>query len=89
MCLERSLATHGAAMMLVVVLRQWFCESISDLIPGVDRKDLDKALPNMLAKMMVAHVNVLGPRVKLRKPCHLKGTRIVFEDLTVHVGLGT
>ncbi len=62
MCLERSLATHGAAMTLEVVLRQWFCESISDLIAGVDRKDLDKALPNMLAKMMVAHVNVLSSR---------------------------
>jgi hypothetical protein len=37
-------------MMLEVILRQWFHESISDLIAGVDRKDLDKALPNMLAK---------------------------------------
>jgi hypothetical protein len=49
-------------MTLEVVLRQWFCESISNLIAGVNRKDLDKALPNMLAKMMVAHINVLGSR---------------------------
>jgi hypothetical protein len=61
-CLERSLATHGAAMTLEVVLHQWFHDSISDLIAGVDRKDLDKALPIMLAKMMVAYVNVLGSR---------------------------
>ncbi len=62
MCLERSLATHGAVMTLEVVLHQRLCECISNPIAGVDRKDLDKALPNKLAKMMVAHVNVLGLR---------------------------
>ena len=38
---------------------------------------------------MVAYVNVLAPRAKLRKPCQFEGTRIIFKDLTVHVGLGT
>jgi hypothetical protein len=51
---------HG--MMLEVVLFQRFCECISNLIAGVNGKDPDKALPDVLAKMMVAYVNVLGPR---------------------------
>jgi hypothetical protein len=50
-------------MMLEVFLRQRFCECISNLIAGVNGKDLDEAIPGVLAKMMVAHVNVLGPRV--------------------------
>jgi hypothetical protein len=49
-------------MMLEVVLHQWFHECISNLIAGVDRKDLDEALLNMLTKMMVTHVHVLGSR---------------------------
>ncbi len=62
MCLERLLATHGTAMTLEVVLCQRFCECISNLIAGVNGKDLDEAVPDVLAKMKVAHVNVLGPR---------------------------
>ena len=64
-------------------------ECVSNLILGVHREDLDKSLAHMFTKMMVAYVNVLGPRVKLRKPCQFEGARIVFKDLTVHVGLGT
>jgi hypothetical protein len=58
------------------------------LVLGVHREDLDESLAHMFVKMMVAHINVLGPRAKLRKPCHLEGARIVFKDLTLHVGLG-
>jgi hypothetical protein len=61
-CLERLLAAHGTAMMLEVVLRQRLCECISNLIAGVNGKDLDEALPDVLTKMMVAHINVLGLR---------------------------
>ncbi len=85
-----SLAAHEATMKLKVILCQGFGEGISNLVLGVHREDLDESLVHMFAKMMVAHVSdVLGPRAKLRKPCHLEGARIVFEDLTVHVGLGT
>ncbi len=59
------------------------------MVLGVHREDLDESLAHMFAKMMVAHVNVLGSRAKLSEPCHLESARIVFEDLTVHVGLGT
>jgi hypothetical protein len=76
-------------MTLKVILCQGFGEGISNLVLGVHREDLDESLAHMFAKMMAAHINMLGPRAKLRKPCYLEGARIVFEDLTVHVGLGT
>jgi hypothetical protein len=76
-------------MTLKVILCQGFGECVSNLVFGVHRKDLDESLVYMYAKMMVAHVNVLGPRAKLRKPCQFQGTIIVAEDLTVHVGLST
>ncbi len=76
-------------MMLKIISCQGFGESISNSALGVKREDLDESLAHMFAKMMVAHINVLDPRAKLRKPCHLEGARIVFEDLTVHVGLAT
>ncbi len=76
-------------MTLKVILCQGFGEGISNFVLGVHREDLDESLAHMFAKMMAAHINVLGPRAKLRKPCYLEGARIVFEDLTVHVGLGT
>jgi hypothetical protein len=75
-------------MTLKVMLCQGFGEGISNSVLGVHREDLDESLAHMFAKMMVAHINVLGPRAKLRKPCHLKGTRINFGDLTVHIGIG-
>jgi hypothetical protein len=76
-------------MTLKVILCHGFGEGISNLVLGVHREDLDESLAHMFTKMMVAHINVLGPRAKLRKPCHLKGARIVFKDLTVHEELGT
>jgi hypothetical protein len=41
------------------------CESISNLVTGVDGKDFDEAFSNMSAKVMVLHVDVLGPRTQL------------------------
>ena len=76
-------------MTLKVILSHRFGECISNLVLGVYKEDLDESLAHMFAKMMVPYVNVLGPRAKLRKPYQFKGTRIVFKDLTVHVGLGT
>ncbi len=51
-------------MTLKVILCQGFGEDISNLVLGVHREGLDESLVHMFAKMMVAHVNVLGPRAK-------------------------
>ena len=32
-------------------------------------KVFDESLEHMFTKMMIAYINVLGPRAKLRKPC--------------------
>ncbi len=61
--LERLHTTHIVSMMLEVILCQSFCESISNLVIGVDREDLDESLAHMFAKMMIAKIYVLGPWV--------------------------
>ncbi len=75
-------------MTLKTILCQRFGESISNLILGIDREDLDESLLHMSTKMMVTHIDVLGPRGKLGKPCQFKGTRVVFKNLTIHIRLG-
>ena len=75
-------------MTLKVILCQRFGESISDLILGIDREDLDETLSHMFTKMMVTHIDVLGPRVKLGQPCQLEGARVVFKNLAMHIMLG-
>jgi hypothetical protein len=76
-------------MTFKIVLYQRFVESIGDLILGIDREDLDETLSHMFAKMMVTHIDVLGPtRAKLGKPCQLKGARVVFKNLAIHIRLG-
>jgi hypothetical protein len=56
-------------MTLKIILCQRFGESIGDLILGIDREDLDESLSHMFTKMMVTHIDVLGPRAKLGQPC--------------------
>jgi hypothetical protein len=75
-------------MTLKSFLCQRFGENISNLILGIDREDLDESLLNMFTKMMVTHIDVLGPRVKLGKPCQFKGTRVVFKNLAILIRLG-
>jgi hypothetical protein len=75
-------------MTLKIILCQRFGESISNLILGIDREDLDEFFLHMFTKMMVTHIDVLGPRAKLGKPCQFKGTRVVFKNLAIHIGLG-
>jgi hypothetical protein len=41
----------------------------------------------MFTKMMVAHIDVLGPRAKLGKPCQFEGARAVFKNLAIHIRL--
>ncbi len=66
-------------MTLKVILCQRFGKSIGNLILGIDREDLDETLLHMFLEMMVTHIDVLGPRAKLGKPCQFKGTRVVFK----------
>ncbi len=61
MAWDRSLAAHGATMMLKVILCQRLSKFVSNQIFGVDREYLDKSLAHMLAKMMIANIDVLGP----------------------------
>ncbi len=75
-------------MTLKIILCQRFGESISNLILGIDREDLDESLSHMFTKMMVTHIDVLGPRAKLGKPCQFEGTRVVFKNLAIYIGLG-
>ncbi len=48
------------AMTLEVILRQSFCECVSNLVFGVDGEDLDKPLLHVFVKMMIANIYVLG-----------------------------
>jgi hypothetical protein len=50
-------------MTLEVILYQSFHESISNLVFGVDKEDLDEPLAHMFVKMMIANIYVLGPWV--------------------------
>ncbi len=75
-------------MTLKIILCQRFGESISNLILGIDREDLDESLLLMFTKMMVTHIDVLGPRAKLGKPCQFEGTRVVFKNLAIQIRLG-
>jgi hypothetical protein len=56
-------------MTLEVILCQSFHESISNLVFGVDREDLDESPGHMFAKTMIANIYVLGPWALLWKPC--------------------
>jgi hypothetical protein len=48
-------------MTLKVILCQRLGEYVSNLVFCVDREYLDKSLAYMLAKMMIANIDVLGP----------------------------
>ncbi len=75
-------------MRLKIILCQRFGESISNLILGIDREDHDESLLHMFTKMMVTHIDVLGPKAKLGKSCQIKGAKIVFKNLAIHIWLG-
>ncbi len=42
---------------------------------------------DMIAKMVVTHIDVLGARAKLRKSGKFQGSQIVFKHFAVDVGL--
>ncbi len=68
---------------LKVILCQRFGKSISNLILGIDREDLDETHSHMFTEMMVTHIDVLGPRAKLGKPCQFEGARVVLKKKTL------
>ena len=72
-------------MMLNIILCQRFGESIGNLILGINRDDLDETLSHMFTKMMITHIDVLGPRAKLGQPCQFEGARVVFKNLAIHI----
>jgi hypothetical protein len=74
-------------MTLKIILCQCFGESISNLVFSVDWEDLDEAFSDMFTKMMIAHVDMLGPGTKFGKSCQFECTRIVFKNLAIHMGL--
>ncbi len=76
-------------MLLEDILSKGFSEGIGDLILGSYWEDLDKPISYVFAKVMVTHVDVLGTRVKLRKPGKFQCTGVVFKNLAVYIGLGT
>ena len=55
------------------------------MILGINREYLDESLLHMFTKMMVPHIDVLGPRAKLGQPCHFEDTGIVFKNLAIHI----
>jgi hypothetical protein len=71
------------------ILRKGFSKSVCNLILGSYWEDLDKPIPYVFTKVMVAYVDVLGTRTKLWKPCKLQRTRVVFKNFAVYIGLGT
>ena len=75
-------------MTLKNILCQRFDESIGNLILGIGREDLDETLSHMFTKKMITHIDVLGPRAKLGKPCQFEGARVVFKNLAIHIRLG-
>jgi hypothetical protein len=56
------------AMMLKVVLRKSVGKSISSLVFGANRNDLDQSISHVLAKMVITHVDVLGTWANLWEP---------------------
>ena len=57
-----------------VILSKCFGQHIGDLVGSTNREDLDKSFADMLVKMMVAHIDMLGARMKLGKPCKFESS---------------
>ncbi len=61
-------ATYVTMVLLEDILRKGFSKGVCNLILGSYWEDLDKHVPYVFAKVTVTYVDVLGTRVKLRKP---------------------
>ena len=75
-------------MTLKAVLCQRLGKYVSNLVFGADREYLGKTLAHMLAKMMIANIDVLGPWAYFGKPCKFQSARVVLEYLAVYIRLG-
>jgi hypothetical protein len=68
-------------MTLKIILCQGLGKSVSNLVLSVNGEYFDKSLSHMFTKMMIAYIDVLGPRAKRRKPCQCEGTSVVSKTL--------
>ena len=68
------------------ILSQGLCEYVCNLIVGVHWEDLDETEADVLAEVVVAHVDVLGARSELRKTCEFEGSGVVLKNLAVNDG---
>jgi hypothetical protein len=76
-------------VLLEDILRKGFSKGVSNLILGSYWEDLDKPVSYVFTKVMVTHIDVLGTRAQLWKPCEFQCTRVVFKNLAVYIGLDT
>ncbi len=70
-------------MMCEVILCQCLGKCVSDLVFCANRKDLDKSLTHVFAKMMVTYVDMLCPRTQLWKPGEFQCARVVLKYFAV------
>ena len=61
-------------MALKIILSKCFGQGVGSLTLGTDWKDLDKASPHVITKMMIAYVDMFGTRTKLGKPSKFQCT---------------
>ncbi len=71
-----------------VVLSKCLSQYLGGLVRCTNREDLDKSFTDVLAEMMVTHVDVLGARAKLRKSGKLKGSGVILKYLAIDIRFG-
>ena len=69
------------------ILGNWLTQNICWLKIGLDRKDLDESLTDMLSEMMIGAIDMLRPLTLLWNSDHFKGTAVILEKLAVDVRL--
>ncbi len=71
-----------------VVLSKCLGQYVGGLLRCTNREDLDKSFTDVLTKMMVTHIDVLGSRAKLRKSGKLKGSGVILKYLAIDIRFG-
>jgi hypothetical protein len=75
-------------MMHKVVLSECLGQHVGGLVRCTNRVDLDELIADLLTKVMVAHINMLGARAEFWKSGKFEGSRIIFEYLTINIRFG-
>ena len=81
--MNRSTAAKELAVPGEGILSQGLGQSVSNLVVGADGHNLDDALADVLAKVVVADVDMLGARTKFRETCKLQCAGVVFKHFAV------